>query len=77
MSTRGPAFLVGGAGRLSGRRGRRQVPALLVEPWQLRAIAVAHDAESLAFFLSRAEYAAAFPILEGRLGRFHRLLLAG
>ena len=35
------------------------------------------DAESLAFFLSRAEHAAAFPILEGLLGRFHRLLLAG
>jgi hypothetical protein len=34
-------------------------------------------AESLAFFLSRAEHAAAFPILEGLLGGFHRLLLAG
>jgi hypothetical protein len=33
------------------------------------------DAESLAFFLSRAEYAAVFPILEGLLGRFHRMLL--
>ena len=34
------------------------------------------DAESLAFFLSRAEYAAVFPILEGLLGRFHRMLLS-
>ena len=35
------------------------------------------DAESLAFFLSRAEYAAVFPILEGLLGgRFHRTPLS-
>jgi hypothetical protein len=34
------------------------------------------DAESLAFFLSRGEYAAVFPILEGLLSRFHRMLLS-
>jgi hypothetical protein len=32
------------------------------------------DAESVAFFLSRSEYAAAFPILEGLPGRFARML---
>jgi EAL domain-containing protein (putative c-di-GMP-specific phosphodiesterase class I) len=34
------------------------------------------DAESLAYFLSQAEYAAVAPILEGLQGRFHLLLLA-
>ncbi len=32
------------------------------------------DVESLDFFLSRAEYAAVFPLLEGLLGRFCRML---